>query len=160
MNGLEWLAENEDLVRGLTRNSCRGRADLMPMLWDEAVDRIGRLVEVTYEPEKGDLQAYVMVSLRWYFFKRMSKAYNESLVPLEDEFELVDPRDDESTHDSQERVEYILSHVDEDDQALLRMHLVEGLSFEAISRRTGFLRPTIYKRYRAALARLKEALYV
>lgn len=153
MDGLVWLSDNRARVLKLAVLACRGRFDKIEMLWDVAVDRVPRMVEVLWDGER-DLWLYVRSNLRWYFFKAMNAAYVHSNVPLTmdpaDEFDFV------SRHAGEEWVQYIIGRLSPEDAELIRLKVFEGLTFEAISFKLGLLKPTVYKRYQAALARVRE----
>jgi len=154
MNGMEFIVEHEQRIRRMIRVACRGNRAMLDDLWDEAMDRVPRLVDTLWDGER-PLTPYVMHSLRWYIYKRI-RALKNAPEPLLDETP-VDDRCDEDTHDESEEVYNILSHVSAYDSMLIRMRVIEGMSFEKMGRKLGLLQPTVRKRFLAALNRLREA---
>ena len=74
--GLQWVADNERLLRRYALNYARRNKQVAEELWDVIIDRVPKLVE-EYDEEHGDGQVTVWgkvrPSLTWYFFKYVTR---------------------------------------------------------------------------------------
>jgi RNA polymerase sigma factor (sigma-70 family) len=148
-DGLRWLAEHEPEVRRLAKRSCRGRYDLVDDLWEEAIDRVPRMVDDLWDGER-PVYPYVMANLRMYFWKWMNAQMDrhEMTCPLPDDLAAPQPSVDP---DVREQVQAILEQLDPYDAALLSLCKLAGLTFEEIGHTMGVSKGTAWNHYQNAL---------
>lgn len=151
MKDFQFLVDNEKLIRRLCKYISYDRED---ELWDVAVDKVPRIVEL-FDPSRGlTLRGWVMNSLRRYLWKWMRKEGKRQarLEPLYDEhgteatFEL----------DDKDVVYSVMEKLSPYDRQLLTLHLVAGKSFQEIADMLGCAVGTAHGHYSAALRRARS----
>lgn len=134
MDGLAWLGEHWDYVKGLAcKVSGQDREFMIDDLMNVAIDKLPRLVQ-TYNPAFGlTFKQYVMNSLRRYMIKeviKQSKPFYEldENIPAEEKINQVELFDE---------VYIIMNSLSDRDKCIIISHHLLGKTLLAIAKENG-----------------------
>lgn len=160
MDGLEWIAQNEKMVRKICSLCSRGRDDLVEDLYSYCLDRIQAIAD-TWDPEKGaKMSTHIFANLKWYLWKYMNRyeRHCTKFAALEYGDDVPSRRlaDSMPSIDAKEEVQFILEQLNDWDGYLLLMRDGHGYTFQEIAEANDLSKNTVRTHYWRAMERAQS----
>jgi DNA-directed RNA polymerase specialized sigma24 family protein len=159
VNGLKWLAANEEAVKRLARKALGGRRQphLEDELWGVAVDRVERVYELWEEDKGATRHTFICRNLRWYFFKYLKKKTRRRGETLYDEHPTYrDPEGVDAALDAASELPDVLEGLSELDVWILEAKHKYDKIFGEIADELNCSKGTAVRYYQQALQRARD----
>ncbi len=151
-----WLIENLSTVEQMARRYARWRPEVAEELLGRAVAKVARLAE-TFRSERAPLGRYLCYSLSQWMSKWAAALWRERSRQTPLAFVPVDQRYIRAveTIDARNAWGVIEARLTNEENTLLRLRIVEGMSFQQAAIALGSSKTATLKRYHLAMVKAR-----
>lgn len=158
--GLEWIADNMDLVRAMCWRQANDDTNVADELFSVCVDYADRVAD-TYDAAYGTrFVTHMYANLKWYVYKAATKPQRvvtftslgvQDAATLENIYEHAFP-----DLDAGEQVQYVWERLTEFEYLMIYLRHIDGMTFAEIGEVTGVSKNTACGDYERAIARARS----